>query len=808
MPPRTLEDDAAVHADTPPSWGDGDVDRADGDAPRTEPVHDSGLDAWITAGIVVSCVVFAFLQLQPELIFRSSTPAGGDMAAHVWAPAYLRDHLLPNWQLTGWSPDWYAGFPALRFYMVPQMLAIVALDVVMPYGIAFKVVSVSGILTLPVAAWALGRWSKLRFPGPALLAVATVTFLFYEGYDIWGGNVLSTMAGEFANSISLTFAIVYLGLVAQGLRTGRHRGWAALAVAMCGLTHVIPLIFAVIATAVMLAVWPSKRGLMWLMTSAPIGALLAAWWMLPFWWQRAYLNDMGWGKLVPPGDAGAAEQLGFWLTYLFPRDLRWVALLAIAGFMASVIRRIRLGWFFAGTIVLLGLAFWLVPQGRLWNARLLPYVYLMTCLLAALGVAQIIQLLVDASSPHRREALRITGAVLAAVVAISVVALPLRAMPLFGRVDADGTYHWLFLESSEHRQAATWARWNFSGYEGKEHWEEYEDVLLTMGNLGERNGCGRSLWEYEKEQLDRYGSPMALMLLPYWTDGCIGSMEGLYFESATTTPFHFLNRSALSLVGGPQRDLPYGAFDIELGVAQLQLLGVRYYMAQSDTATTAASGHPELTEVARSGPWVIYEVADAPLVEPLENQPVVLADVADAAHEWLPVVAPWFQDRSRWDVLLASSGPDEWHRVDAVDGETGQPRNPLTVDHVPLVPVEVSNIEAGNDDISFDVSEVGVPVLVKVSAFPNWEAKGADGPWRVSPSFMVVTPTDTHVELHYGREPVELLGWGLTAIGVVLLVAVFRAGSLRGFRTEKQLHETADDGLDQDREPAGPDPLA
>ena len=53
------------------------------------------------------------------------------------------------------------------------------------------------------------------------------------------------------------------------------------------------------------------------------------------------------------------------------------------------------------------------------------------------------------------------------------------------------------------------------------------------------------MWEYEKE-LDRYGTPMALMLLPYWTDGCIGSMEGLYFEASATTPFHFLTQVELS----------------------------------------------------------------------------------------------------------------------------------------------------------------------------------------------------------------------------------------------------------------------
>ena len=58
-----------------------------------------------------------------------TTPTGGDMGAHVWGPAYLRDHLLPNGRLVGWTPDWYAGFPAFQFYMVLPSLAIVMLDV-------------------------------------------------------------------------------------------------------------------------------------------------------------------------------------------------------------------------------------------------------------------------------------------------------------------------------------------------------------------------------------------------------------------------------------------------------------------------------------------------------------------------------------------------------------------------------------------------------------------------------------------------------------------------------------------------------
>src|SRR5688572_12657508 len=67
------------------------------------------LEDWLGLAILVACCVYIFLQLQPHLILRDTTAAGGDMGAHVWWPAYLRDHLLP-WRLAGWSPDFYAGF--------------------------------------------------------------------------------------------------------------------------------------------------------------------------------------------------------------------------------------------------------------------------------------------------------------------------------------------------------------------------------------------------------------------------------------------------------------------------------------------------------------------------------------------------------------------------------------------------------------------------------------------------------------------------------------------------------------------------
>ncbi len=90
-----------------------------------------------------------------------------------------------------------------------------------------------------------------------------------------------------------------------------------------------------------------------------------------------------------------------------------------------------------------------------------------------------------------------------------------------------------------------WADWNYSGYQQKASYPEYQDVVATMTHVGKQDGCGRAMWEYEPEE-DRFGTPMALMLLPMWTNECIGSEEGLFFESSATVPYHFLDQSELS----------------------------------------------------------------------------------------------------------------------------------------------------------------------------------------------------------------------------------------------------------------------
>ncbi|HEV7888181.1 MAG TPA: 6-pyruvoyl-tetrahydropterin synthase-related protein [Acidimicrobiales bacterium] len=757
--------------------------------------------AWITLAVILVATAFVFIQLQPRLLFRATTPSGGDMGAHVWGPAYLRDHLLPHGRLTGWTPDWYLGFPALVFYFPLPSLLIALLSHVLPYGVAFKLVTVLGLLTLPTAAWAMGKLAGMKDPIPVCLAVAMVPFLFDRTYTIYGGNIASTLAGEFAFSISLSLALVFIGVFARGLRTGRHRAWSAALLAVTALCHVVPAFFAVGAAGVLLLVnidRLDRRRLVYAVQTFVVSGLIAAFWVVPFLARIAYTNDMGWEKIT------AYRQT------LIPHDARGLVLLAMMGAVVSLALRRRTGLFLTLLAVGSAAAFVTAPQSRLWNARLLPFwtisLYLLAGVLAgeigrALGLIRFVpapatvpaavplydqvgeldadELGVDPDddigyfgaplpepTPKPADepdpiayALKWLVPIVALVVALVYVALPLRLLPY---------------KTADRSFIPDWVRWNYTGYEGKASYPEYHNVVQTMDAVGRQHGCGRAMWEYEPE-LDRLGTPMALMLLPYWTDGCIGSMEGLFFESSATTPYHFLNQAELSAKpSSAQRALPYRTLDLAKGVPHLQLLGVRYYMAISPEAQAQARANPDLELLATSGPWnvtysrpdlsgvkqrtwEVYRVKDAELVAPLANKPAVMQGVAKGGKPWLDAAVSWYQDDQRWDVPLAVSGPADWPRVQGANDNP--PRDPVP-------PAVVSNIKSGDDRISFDVDQPGTPVLVKASYFPNWQASGAKGPWRVTPNLMVVVPTGRHVELHYGFTPVDGVAWGLTLLGL------------------------------------------
>ncbi len=771
-----------------------------------------------TAAAVAGVLVVVLWQLHLPMLFTQTTTTGGDTGAHVMMPSLFTTILFPH--LTGWDPGWYDGYPAYTFYFVlPDVLVALASHVI-SYDVAFKLGTVLGSVLMPITAWALGRLFGLRAPIPAALAAATLPFLFDYTWTIYGGNLFSTLAGEYSYSLSVAALLLFLGLFAYGVRSGRHRAWAAITLAVCILAHVVPgllgLAGAVVLTVVELLparfgvadgprtgpARPTRSTLWWAVSTVAIGLLLTAWWIVPFGLRLPFSTSMNYTKVTT------------YVSIFFPRADLWALVLAGAALVVAVVRRSRFGLVIA---VLGGVSALVVvadPLRSLYNVRFLPLwflcVYLMVGWVTGVAIAAGARALrrarvarswaeQDAAAarvPPRRAPWP-PGAVagpLIAILAAWVVVVPPFVPALSAALPRIGI-------RPGPNQVAVWSAWNYSGYQAKPAYPEYHALMQLMGRIGRTHGCGRAMWEYNANE-NRFGTPEALMLLPYWTHGCVDSMEGLLFESSATTPYHFLNQAELSATPSEAMvGLPYGPVTVPLGVRHLQLLGVRYFMAYSTEVVQEASADPTLHLLATSGPWRstyegerlsvtwrIYQVASSSVVTPLVDEPAVLDGVGQAQTTWLGRIGPgatmtegpslrWYLDPSAWGTELVEGGPHRWPHIG--------PARANDPPSVPVHPTRVTRIRVEPESISFDVASVGRPVLVKVSYFPNWHVRGARGPWRATPNLMVVLPTRHHVVLTYGTTPVTQAGDAATWVGVAALLALLAVWIVRTVRRRR-----------------------
>ncbi|MDR3647718.1 MAG: 6-pyruvoyl-tetrahydropterin synthase-related protein [Acidimicrobiales bacterium] len=812
------------------------------------------LATFVAVGAVIVIVIW---QCDPALLLANTMTTGGDTGAHFGAAAFLKSNLLPHFQVTGWFPGAYDGMPLNTFYFpLPDTLAAL-LGYVIPFDIAFKFVTILGSITLPVAAWAFGRLAGMERPRPAVLAAFTLPFLFDQTYTIYGGNLYSTMAGEYAFSLGLSVALVFLGVVVRGMRTGRSRVPAILLLSACVLCHLVPTLFCFVGAAAALVFFgPTRKHVWWMVSVIGTSFLLVAWWAVPFLMEQAYSTTMGWQNVTTFG------------ALLAPVADRWALVVAFVGLVIACIRFDRPVLALAVPGIASALFVWKAPQGALYNTRVLPLWWLCVYLVAGYAVGEV---LVLAARGWRslRDALRwapppvpvgvVPGGATAAfatggpvstftphfvpgtsattdltggpagpgtetmprpgspshdddgdswwrpppslpaqvaprpprrrswapgAVMVPLVALALSALVVLPPLlVAPGSVYKLGPVNVRPSNVSAWAQWNYSGVERKGGWPELQGIIRTMDKVTARYGCGRDMWEYNSN-LNRFGTPMSLMLLPNYTGGCVDSMEGLFFESATSTPYHFIDQAELSVAPSEAMvpattGITYGPVNVPLGIEHLQLLGVKYFMAASPVIQDQADADPALTLVATTGPWrttysgqtltttwKVYLIHNSSLVAPLTETPDVLTGVGADLKSWLPVSQRWYANPAEWSQQLVAGGPASW---------TEAPKGVAPAEHHALPAVTVTDVHSTDDQVSFHVSRTGVPVLVRVSYFPSWHATGALGPWRSEPNLMVVVPTSHHVTLTYGMSGPDKLGLALSVIGlVVLLVLVWR----------------------------------
>jgi 6-pyruvoyl-tetrahydropterin synthase related domain len=824
---------------------------------------------------VLTLLLLVYLRI--DLLLTNTIPTGGDNGGHVWTADYLKRELLPNLRPVGWSNDWFEGLPVLNFYFPAPMWLIAFLSYVLPYSIAYKLVTVLGITSLPLIAYRSGTRADLSRVRAGFLGLATVPFLLLLHYEILGGNILSTMAGEFSFSISLALVMLYTGLLTRTLRTGLGRGRTALVLALAGLSHIVPTLLALAFTLAAFLVEQRRgqrsRQLRDVALVGGVGGALAGFWLVPFASNLSYTNSMDYErvrkfvKTLLPIFPGSATR---WTLSLGITQSLVALFLAVIAVIIGLIQRDRFTLSWTITMIIAGIGFRLAPQGAMWNIRIIPLWWFCAYVLASQTLANVAELFEKRKerklTKSAREQLLSRASVSLPQETATAIGAPIDSRPIdlgdSGATDqpdqptnsSDRYVPQFKPKTYVHGQSAAlmafftmmiavgpafelipravpfpnytkgtfgvnqlkdvtdimkapkpfgWANSNADGMQHKSGWKEYQSLLAALKPLP----CGRAMWELASDDKDktsrndstRYGSTMSLMLLPYFTKSCIQSSEGLYFESSATAPFHWLTKAYVTdKPANAQRRLPYPKLDLALGVDRMRALGIRYYMPSSEHAKTEAAKQPGLRPVAESKPYVIYEVVNNAIVEPLTEEPVVATGIGDGLETgWIDLgIAQWMSPKSFPSTLLAS-GPSQWQRanVEIKPISTLSKALPKRGSGVSLTssPVTraldravVSNVVVENLKVSFDVDRVGIPVLVRVSYFPNWVASGAKGPYRATPNFMIVIPTAKHVELNYGRDSADKIGLSLSGIGVIGLVlfAFFDRRRKRGLRAE------------------------
>jgi hypothetical protein len=668
--------------------------------------------------------------LKPSLLLSQTITAGGDTLSHYVAARYLRDYLLPSGKIVGWMPGNFAGYPIFLFYFPLTFLLIAGLSLLVPFTIAFKLGTVAGTFFLPLSTLVSLRWIGCPFPIPAIGAVLTLPFLLNTGNSMWGGNIPSTLAGEFAHSLSLALLVLFQGALYRGVKARRHVGTCAILLALAGFAHAYGLVMGVALGVYFLVVESDFRAtFMYLARVYAIGGLLLGSWLVPLIAYLPYTTGfpITWDfksalEIVPvmlwPTLAIAAVTVGLalWRKQADKEWLPWVHYLTY-----PVVVSVPL--------------YFISPRLNLVDVRFVAFAQFFLTLLAAVGLGRFLTRL-----PR---------------------SLHLFAPPLLGIM----TIAWIVPQPSF---IPDWVRWNYAGIDRTPWWQHYFVVnkLLLAG------GPNNPRVVYEHSPLhNNAGTIKAFEALPLFSGR--STLEGVYLQSSPSAPFIAYIQSELTETPScPFRPYPCTKFNPERALAHLELFNVKQVIAVSDNVKAALAKNPSYREEGKIGPYTVFHVmpGNGWYVVPLPYEP---APVTDA--DWKRLAYEWFQKPEWLDVSLLFLRP-------------GEPAPPATVPFRGLEDGPTREAFASDcrvketldyEALRFETDCPGRPHLIKISYHPKWRVQGADRIYLVSPAFMLVYPTAKVVRLVFGNRWPDYVGRTATAVGIIWLLTEIIGGQIR-----------------------------
>ena len=669
--------------------------------------------------ILISIFLFLLNYFKPEVMLSKTITSGGDMASDYYPAKYMRDYLLPNWKIIGWCPGWYAGFPIFQFYFPLTFLLMVLLSYAISLQIAFKLVTVLGIFSLPLTTFLSMKLMKFKFPTPIITAILTLPFLFIEANSMWGGNIPSTLAGEFSYSVSLSLTVLFFGLLYRGLQENKFQISNSILFALVSLTHVYTMLFAGFTSVFLLLERKRKKfvkNFMYLFKTYLLAFLLIAFWIIPLVFHIHYTTSYA--------DTWRVE-----IEKMFPKIIAVFSPLCLITLYDFIKKRDkRLGFLFFSLVVSVILYFFAETMGVI-NIRYVPFMELFLMIIAGYGLSSLVE--------------KFKAKWLFALIVLLVVS------------------YWV-KESTTY--IPTWINWNYEGFEAKTLWDTFRSVNDFVS--GTENDP-RVVYEHSPDH-NATGTLRAFESLPLFSGR--STLEGLYMQSTISSPFIFYIQSEISKVNScPFWNIWHcTSFNIDDGTKHLKMFNVQYFIARSDQVKNALRNHPEYRRVEIIDPYEIYELMTN------QNKYVIVPNyepVLFETRDWKNISYEWFKDLDKVDVpLVFVKRVSDEDRVrfksiitnERLDDLTGIPTN------------EDCDIQefVSNEEVTFTTNCLGKPHIIRISYYPNWKVEGADKIYLVSPSFMLVFPSQETVKLYYTSGFIDKIGSILTVIGILFITYI------------------------------------
>ncbi|MFH0862083.1 MAG: 6-pyruvoyl-tetrahydropterin synthase-related protein [Candidatus Altiarchaeota archaeon] len=733
----------------------------------------------IMINVIVLLSIYAFLIsiFKPDLMLSETITTGGDTASHYYPAKFLRDELLPRGHIIGWLPGWYAGMPLFQYYFPLPFLMIAVMGYVIPLQISFKLVSVAGTFLLPVACFACMKLMRFKFPVPIYAALFSLPFLFMESHSMWGGNIPSTLAGEFSYSLSLSLTILFFGTLYRGLEDRRYILHNALLLAAVALTHVYTVLWVVCSSAYMLvtnSLAGTKERITYMAKSYPLAFLLTGFWIIPLLVRLKYTTsyDIAWvitEDTMPP-------ILWPFLIFSFVGAYRCIAK-----------REHRMG-FFCFSIVTSLVFFRQASMLGVVDIRFLPFVYLALLILAAYGLSQ-------ATGGFKAKLLLPLIVLILTVFWVTANKAVVTAVDDNAGSQGIGGAAYIHFSNDPKKDSNLakpgvhinlyeiprelrtwkysgftpyWIQWNYEGFEKKPLWTQFKSTNEFMSG-----GYNDSRAQFEhNDQHNSAGTVRAYESIPLFSGRSI--LEGVYMQSIESSPFVFYMQSEFS----EQQSCPFWAgypctsFNLEHGTRHLKMFNVRYLVVRSQKLKDAIRENPEWKLGFADDPYEVWELTTNPehYVTVPNFEPVLYR-----TSDWKNISYQWFRNLSLYGVPIVFKGD-----TDSQDRERFPQivENPAvsSLQSLPMTPLNREcNIREniGAEEMEFDTDCVGAPHIISISYYPSWVPEGADRVYLVSPSFMLLYPTQTHVKLTYSKLPEDWVGILLTMSASAVIAYAF-----------------------------------